>query len=426
MSDIDGLSRREFVKNTLVAGAALGTMAVPAVHAAGEQRLKVALIGCGGRGNGALANNIEAGKHLGIELEVVATADSSIEKAMATGAKYGVPKDRCFGGFSSYKQLLEAGPDLVLMATPPIFRPIHLKAAVAAGKHVFIEKPVAVDAPGAREIIAAGEEAKKKGLAIVAGTQRRHQASYLKQAYAMQNGDLGQILGGTVSWCMGRLWFKTRNPGESDADYLVRNWVSFLEMSGDHIVEQHVHNIDVANWFIGATPIAAIGFGGRARRETGNQFDFFNVDFTYPEGVHIHSMCRQVNGTYTRVGETFRTTKGTMFGGGKIKFDDGTKFEITKEYPEHEGPYVQEHVNLIDSIVKGTPLNEAQTVAESTLSGIMGRISAYTGQLVRWTDLTKNERSPYYDLRLSPSAADFETGNVVAPPDDVVPVPGKA
>jgi predicted dehydrogenase len=236
---------------------------------------------------------------------------------------------------------------------------------------------------------------------------------------------VGQILGGTVSWLGGRLWYKTRNPGESDASYMTRNWVSFAEMSGDHIVEQHVHNIDVANWFLGSPPIAALGFGGRARRETGNQFDFFSVDYTYPDGVHIHSMCRQVNGCYSRVGELFRTTKGTMFGAGKMKLTEGGTFAFAKEYPEHEGPYVQEHVDMLDSIVKGEPMNEAQVVAEATMAGIMGRISAYTGQLVRWSDVMQNKRSAYYDLTMSPAALDFETGNVTAPQDDVVPVPGK-
>ena len=426
MQEINGLSRREFVRNTLAAGAALSALSVPRVHAAGGQGLKIALIGCGGRGNGALENCLSAGKHLGLELTVVATADVSRERAVEAGAKHGVPEERCFDGFNGYKHLLEAGPDVVLMATPPIFRPLHLDAAVAAGKHVFMEKPVAVDPPGARQIIAAGDAAAGKNLVIVAGTQRRHQAGYRQQAYALENGDLGEILGGTVAWLGGRLWYKTRNPGEDDASYMTRNWVSFVEMSGDHIVEQHVHNIDIANWFLGTPPVAAIGFGGRARRETGNQFDFFSVDFTYADGVHIHSMCRQVNGCYGRVGEIFRTTKGTLLGGGKFKAADGGTLDIAQEFPEYEGPYVQEHVDLLDSIVKGTPLNEARAVAESTMAGIMGRISAYTGQLVRWSDVMQNEKSEYYNLTLSPSAADFEKGAVTAPPDDVIPVPGKA
>lgn len=207
---------------------------------------------------------------------------------------------------------------------------------------------------------------------------------------------------------------------------MVRNWVSFAELSGDHIVEQHVHNIDVANWFVGGHPAAAIGFGGRARRVTGNQFDFFNVDFSYENGVHIHSMCRQINGCYNRVGEFLRTDKGVIYGGGKINLDAGGRVELA-EVPEHEGgPYVHEHQDLLNAIAKGEVLDETQNVVESTLSGIMGRISAYTGQLVRWTDVTENTKSPFYNLAMSPSAMDFETGTVTAPEDEVAPVPGKA
>ena len=206
---------------------------------------------------------------------------------------------------------------------------------------------------------------------------------------------------------------------------MVRNWLNFNEMSGDHIVEQHVHNLDVANWFIGHPPNLAIGFGGRARRITGNQFDFFSIDFDYGDGCHIHSMCRQVNGCYTRISEFFSGTEGQTWGNGRLKSTNDKKIEIL-DFAEHGGPYVQEHIDLMQSIIDGKPLNEARRVAESTLTAIMGRISAYTGQLVRWSDLTENAKSPFYNRALSPSAEDFESGNVKAPEDDVVPIPGKA
>jgi len=263
----------------------------------------------------------------------------------------------------------------VLIATSPNFRPVHFEAAIKAGKHVFMEKPVAVDPPGGRRIIAAGELAKSMGLAVVAGTQRRHQASYLRTQYAFERGAIGKIVGGCVWWCGGALWYRTQNPNESDADYMVRNWVSFTEMSGDHIVEQHVHNLDVANWYIGHPPESALGFGGRARRKTGNQFDFFSIDMDYGNGVHIHSMCRQINGTDGGVREFFRGC--------------------------------QEHVDLLNSILRQKPLNEARNVAESTLTAIMGRISAYTGKLVRWTDITENKNSPWYNLTIKPTAEEF-------------------
>jgi predicted dehydrogenase len=388
---------------------------------AAKKKMKVGLLGCGGRGNGALENCMEAVKYIdGLELQVVATADWFKQKAEKAGEKYQVPASQCFGGADAYKKLLETDADLVLTAAPPNFRPVHFEAAVKAGKHVFMEKPVAVDPPGARRIIEAGELAKKKGLGVVAGTQRRHQANYLRTQYAIERGAIGKIRGGCIWWCGGALWFRTQEPGESDADYMVRNWVSFTEMSGDHIVEQHVHNIDVANWYIGHPPVRALGFGGRARRKTGNQFDFHSVQFDYADDLHIHSMCRQINGTYSRVSEHFIGSEGSTWGDGKM---ESAKTIDVPEFPDRNA-YVQEHVNLLNSILKGEPLNEARNVAESTLTAIMGRIATYTGQIVQWSDLTENKNSQWYNLTLKPTAEDFEKGEVVAPEDDVAPIPG--
>jgi len=414
------VSRRDFIK-TSATGMAVVLAGKSVVFARqGNRKLKIALIGCGGRGNGALGNCLEAGKYIdNLELEVVATADWFKQKAESTGKRYGVPEARCFGGGDAYKKLLDTDVDVVLMATSPNFRPVHFEAAIQAGKHVFMEKPVAVDPPGARRIIEAGELAKGKGLGVVAGTQRRHQANYCRTQYAVERGAIGQIVGGCVWWCGGALWYRTKDPNESDADYMVRNWVSFTEMSGDHIVEQHVHNLDVANWYIGHPPDNALGFGGRARRKTGNQFDFHSVDLDYGDGVHIHSMCRQVNGCDGGVREFFKGTEGQTMGGGGLKGKDIR----TPDFPDRNA-YVQEHVDLLNSILQGEPLNEARNVAESTLTAIMGRISTYTGKLIRWKDLTENTSSPWYNLTLEPAAADFETGGVVAPPDDVVPIPG--
>jgi predicted dehydrogenase len=349
-----------------------------------------------------------------------------MERAVGTAKKYGIPEDRCHAGAGAYKKVMASDADVVLIATPPNFRPVQFEAAVKAGKHVFMEKPVAVDPPGARKIMAAGKLAAEKKLAVVAGTQRRHQADYLKTQYAIANNAIGKLTGGQIWWCGGKLWYKTRNTGESDADYMIRNWVSFTETSGDHIVEQHVHNIDVANWFIGRLPKSALGFGGRARRKTGTQFDFFSVDFDYGDDLHIHSMCRQVNGCYNRVSEYFTGTEGSTWGTGPGK--DGYKNKIRlPEFAEHSsGEYVQEHVDLLKGIIEGKPLNEAQNVADSTLSGIMGRISAYSGQFVRWSELVDESiGSPWYNLALSPTAEDFENGTVKAPADDVIAIPGK-
>ncbi|UCG58098.1 MAG: Gfo/Idh/MocA family oxidoreductase [Phycisphaerales bacterium] len=417
------VSRRGFMKTSAVGVAA--ALAGKNVIFAGpaKKKMRVALLGCGGRGNGALQNCMDAGKHIGLELEVVATADWFKNKAESTGQRYNVPTSRCFGGADGYKKLLETNVDLVVMATSPNFRPVHFEAAIKAGKHVFMEKPVAVDPPGGRRVIEAGELAKREGLGVVAGTQRRHQRSYRRNAHAVKNGAIGDIRGGCVWWCGGALWYKTKSPNESDADYMVRNWVSFTEMSGDHIVEQHVHNLDVANWFIGHPPIRAVGYGGRARRKTGNQFDFFSVQYDYADDLHIHSMCRQINGTYGRVSEHLIGSDGSVWGGGSM---DAGKNVSTPDFPEHGGPYVQEHVDLLNSILADEPLNEARNVAESTLTAIMGRMSAYTGQLIKWSDITENKDSKWYNFTLKPTAEDFEKGPVEAPPDDVPAVPGRA
>ncbi|MBP7050838.1 MAG: Gfo/Idh/MocA family oxidoreductase [Phycisphaerae bacterium] len=421
MRELSSVSRRDFIK-TSAAGMA-GVLAAQNVifAASAPRKFRVGLIGSGGRGTGALDNCAEAIKIIGAELEVVATADWFKERAENAGKKYNVPASQCFGGGEAYKNVLASNADVVIIATSPNFRPVHFEAAVKAGKHVFMEKPVAVDPPGGRKIIAAGEIAKQKGLAVVAGTQRRHQASYLRIQHAVANGAIGQIAGGAIYWCGGALWFQTKKPGESDADYMVRNWVSFTEMSGDHLVEQHVHNIDVANWYIGHPPTSALGFGGRARRKTGNQFDFFSIDFDYGEGCRIHSMCRQINGTDGGVREFFRGTNGETWGDGGLK---ASKQVSVPQFPENN-PYVQEHIDLLNSIIADKPLNEARSVAESTLTAIMGRISAYTGKLVRWKDVVENETSPWYNLTCKPSALDFETGQVVAPADEIPAVPGK-
>ncbi len=421
-SAIGSLSRRGFIKSSAVGMATVLTGKSVVFGAPAQKTLRVALIGCGGRGNGALDNCHEAAKELGIELKVVATSDWFKGKAEATGKKYNVPASRCFGGANGYKKLLDTDVELVIMATSPNFRPVHFEAAIKAGKHVFMEKPVAVDPPGARKIMAAGELAKQKGLGVVAGTQRRHQAGYQRIRHAVERGAIGEIAGGSVWWCGGALWYRTKSPTESDADYMVRNWVSFTEMSGDHIVEQHVHNIDVANWYIGRTPSSALGFGGRARRKTGNQFDFFSVDLDYGDGCRIHSMCRQINGTDGGVREFFKGTQGETWGGGGLK---ASKEIAVPEFPDRN-PYVQEHIDLLQSIIDEEPLNEAYDVATSTLTAIMSRISAYTGKLVRWKDVAENQNSPYYNLTLKPTPIDFETGDVVAPLDEIPAVPGRA
>lgn len=371
-------------------------------------------------------NNIrEAANAIGVDVNFVAIADIPQATVDRVGEQFNVPPNHRFAGFDSYRKLLEVPMDVVLMAAPPNFRPVHFEAAVAAGVHCFIEKPVAVDAPGARRMYKAGEDAKRKGLSVVAGTQRRHTRGYLAQHKAIQDGAIGDIVGGKVMWCANRLWVRERNPGESNKNYLARNWVNFLEMSGDHNVEQHMHNIDIANWFIGRTPRLALGVGGRARRITGNLYDFFSVDYDYGDNCNIHSISRQMNGTYTRVGEWLHGTEGSLIGGGRISRYDGASVTLPT-MDTHQNGLVQEHIALLNSILNEEGLNETKAVTDSTVAAMMGRISAYTGKIVRFIDLTERTDSEWYDEKVSPSAEDFEKEeDVELPEEETAPVPGE-
>jgi myo-inositol 2-dehydrogenase/D-chiro-inositol 1-dehydrogenase len=433
-------SRRNFMKTSATAVVSLSALSLGLggrAYAGGSDRVRIGVIGCGGRGTEAVTNCLHADD--GVVLVAMADAfPDRQEKSLATikqwceknggssDQRVKVTPDTTFVGFDAYKKVLALKDvDLVLIASPVCFHPVHLEAAIQAGKHTFVEKPAGVDPPGMRKVIAAGELAKQKGLAIVAGTQRRHQARYLQNAYAIAQGAIGKIKAGRVWWCGGLRRVLSRTPGQSDAEYMTRNgnWYCFSQMSGDHIVEQHVHNLDVANWFIGRPPVQALGFGGRARRVGGNQYDFFSVDLDYGDDVIVHSMCRQVNGCYTQVSEQFIGTEGSAWGDGKRT---GKQVTVPEFEEKANNPYVQEHCDLIKSIREGKPLNEASHLAEATLVAIMGRISAYTGQVVRWVDLTKNEKSPLYNLTLTPTALDFEQGTVVCPPENVIPIPGAA
>jgi predicted dehydrogenase len=416
-------NRRSFLGNTTLLGAGLATAtAFGQTPAAGAKKIKVGLIGCGGRGKGALKDFSEACKILGLEVEVTAVGDAFLNAAQAAGKNFGVAENRCFGGYDNYQKVIATDCQYVLMATPPAFRPVHFAAAVEAGKHCFIEKPVAVDPAGARSVIATGEKAAAKGLAVVTGTQRRHMAGYLKNKALIDAGAIGQIKGGVVQWNGVVPWIKRREQGESDASYMTRNWLNFTELSGDHIVEQHVHNLDVAVWFLGRLPVSAVGMGGRARRETGNMFDFFSIDYDFGDDVHIHSQCRQISGTYGRVGEMFTGTEGVCLGGGKLT---GKQIEVPEIKLDSDNGMVQEHVDMIRGVMTGKPLNDAKRIADVTLVAIMGRNSAYTGQMIRWKDIAENAESPFYQQLCTPTALDFEKGPITLPAE-VPPVPGKA
>jgi predicted dehydrogenase len=423
-----GVPRRQVLKGAATAGVALGTLPLTGLRAQGTgKKLKVALVGCGGRGSGAIENHMDAVKvindklSLGLEVTPVATADFSKGNAENVGKRWGVAADKCFGGPTAYQKAIEAGPDMVLFATPTCFRPVHFAAAIAAGKSVFMEKPVAVDPPGIRKVLGAYEDAKKKGLTVVAGTQRRHSHGYNERWQAIREGLFGRILGGRVSWCMGKFFGeKPINPSKPEDLIGQGKWWCWNMISGDHIVEQHVHNVDIANWYLQSHPLSARGFGFRARRVGGNMYDFFSVDFEYPNGVHIHSMCRQMGGCWDWVGEEFTYEKG----GGKPK--EPVPYS---DLPRKNNDYVDEHVHLILSVLKEKvkePINEAQNVAWATGANILAREAAYSGQQITWGDMFEKQGTPWHDLRRKPYAEDFETGDIVYPKDGDIQIPGKA
>jgi len=437
-----GISRRDFMRGAAAAGAVFGGFTILGATARGQGKaLKVGLIGCGGRGRGALAQHVDAAKvlndklNLGIDLQVVATADWFKDRAEQCGTdkRYGVPKDRCFGGPLAYQQLIDSGVDIVLMATAPNFRPVHCLAAAKAGKHVFMEKPVGVDPPGCRMVIEAGEAAKKNGTMIVAGTQRRHERGYIDSAQAcLVEGKMGKLLAGRVSWCMGWIGWSSREPirPKTPSD-LVRTWPNWVALCGDHICEQHVHNLDVANWRAGRPPQTCVGFGASHRRTAGDMWDSFSLDLDYGDGLHIHSMCRQISGCWDWVGEEFIYEKGRTSGDSGPKPDQSP---IPADLPQHGGGHQQEHINLLYRIAKGLePYNEARSVAHATAVAVMGRISAYTGRMVRWDEMMEDpkKRPEVYNLTLKPTAKDFETDSVELPtkemPDrSAIAIPGKA
>lgn len=418
-------SRREFIK-TSTAAAVATTVAthfksIPGAYAAGSDTIKVGLIGCGGRGTGAAGDVIHSAG--GVKLVAMGDVfkDRLDESRRNLANKFEdmtlPPDDHCFTGFDAYEKVIASDVNYIILATPPGFRPTHLKAAIAAGKNVFTEKPVAVDGRGIRACFALYEEARSKGLNIVAGTQRRHQTGYLETIKQIRDGAIGEVVSARCYWNQGGLWKKDRQKDWSDLEWQLRNWLYFTWLSGDHIVEQHVHNLDVVNWVMGSPPVRAVGMGGRQARTDhayGHIYDHFAVDYEYENGVRLMSMCRQIGGCENNVSEALVGTKGTC------NTAAGTRYSIsgakTWRFPREQDnqPYVQEHTDLIASIRAGKPINELKTVAEATLTAIMGRMSAYTGKAVSWAQALNSKEN------LMPEKLAW--GSVAVPP---VAIPGQ-
>ncbi|MDR1407287.1 MAG: Gfo/Idh/MocA family oxidoreductase [Tannerella sp.] len=387
--------------------------------------LKAALIGCGDRGTGAATQFLKSGPGVSI----IALADifpdrmDNCRKVLSERFNNEVEEKNRFFGFDAYRRVLEMPEiDVVLLCTPTHFRPEHFSAAVEAGKHIFMEKPCAVDPVGIRTVIASAKVAASKGLTVVTGNQRRHRRDYWEAYVQVRNGLIGDIVSSSAHWNQGAWWNKAKRPEWSDMEYCIRNWFNIKWLSGDHLLDQAIHNIDIVTWFMGERPERAVGFGGRARRLTGDIFDFFSVDYYYANSRRMLATARQIDGCDGNVSEQVYGTKGIVMlnDRGDIKIVDhngATLWSYDYEKQPVKNPYEQEHIHLVQSIRENRQINQAEDLAYSTLVAILGRESAYTGKPITWQEILAS------DLRYGP--ATYALGPLPDYHEGQAPVPGK-
>jgi len=428
-------SRRDFLKGSagIVAGAAAaGAILLPqgGVYAAGaDETIKIGLVGCGGRGTGACG---QALKTKG-PVKLVAIGDAFEDNAKGAlrtlkndpqlSERIEVSDDKIFHGFDAYKQVIDSGVDLVILATPPGFRPMHFEYAVKQNKNIFMEKPVAVDGAGVRQVLAAAEEAKKKNLKVGVGLQRHHSPRYQETVKRIQDGQIGDTVMLRVYWNDAGVWVRPRKPGQTEMEYQMRNWYYFTWIGGDHIVEQHIHNLDVANWVKNATPAKAQGQGGRqvlTGKDHGHIYDHHFVEYTYPDGTVMLSQCRHHPNCWNSVSEHAHGTKGYAdVSGAKMTTRDGKEWRWQGREKDH---YQQEHDDLFDAIRNNKPYNEAVNGANSTMTAILGRMCTYSGQEIKWDDALNSQ------VVMRPEGYTFESKPPILPDQDgryPVAIPGQ-
>jgi myo-inositol 2-dehydrogenase / D-chiro-inositol 1-dehydrogenase len=433
------MNRRRFVKSTAAlssAGIIMQSLPGQAMgHFSINDEIKVAVIGCGGRGTGAAIQALSTKQNVKLVAMADAFADrieesvKAIQKEMADNGmdkmKFSVTPDRQFVGFDAYKKAIPLA-DVVILASPPGFRPIHFEEAVAQGKHIFMEKPVATDAVGVRKVLAAAEKAKQKKLNVVVGLQRHYQKVYQRWVEALQQGAIGDIIASRVYWNDGGVWVKPRKAGQTEMEYQMRNWYYFNWLCGDHICEQHIHNLDVGNWVKQSYPISVKGMGGRQVRtgkEFGEIFDHFSLAYEYADGSRMYSECRHIKGCLNMVTEQFDGTAGTAPKPGLIKTRGG--FVILQHDDKKDAnPYQVEHDVLFDAIAKGEyKFADAENGAKATLTAIMGRMAAYSGQLIEW------DKALQSNINLQPDTYTWATNPKSMPDKDgfyEIAVPGKS
>ncbi|MDR1895405.1 MAG: Gfo/Idh/MocA family oxidoreductase [Prevotellaceae bacterium] len=383
--------------------------------------LKAALVGCGDRGTGAATQFLKAGP----KVSIIALADlfpdrmgHCLEELKKRNNE--VPEANRFIGFDAYKKVLAMPEiDVVLLCTPTHFRPEHFEAAVKAGKHIFMEKPCAVDPTGIRTVLAAAKIATTKGLTVITGNQRRHSKDYWEAYLQVKNGLIGDIVSGAAHWNQGAWWNQVKRPEWTDMEYCIRNWFNIKWLSGDHILDQAIHNIDIVTWFMDDRPVKAVGFGGRARRLTGDIFDFFSVDYYYNNNKRMLATARQIDGCDGNVSEQIYGTKGVVkLGGAKIEdYNGNVLWAYDYKANPVKNPYDQEHIHLVESIRLNKKINQAEALAYSTQVAILGREAAYTGKALSW-DETLNS-----SLRYGPET--YELGPLPDYKEGEAPRPGK-
>lgn len=398
----------------MVQGAALaGTVSLARqVHAAGRDLIRIALIGCGGRGTGAAINALTNASYPNVKL--VALADAfrpSVENCLRgvqgqCKDKVDVPEDRKFVGLDAYQKAIDCGCDMVLICSPPGFHPIHFEAAVRAGKQIFVEKPIAVDGPGVRRFLAANEQAKQKGLAVAVGHHLRHEVKHKEIIKRIHDGAIGQLKFMRAYFNSNGIWVRPRKPDQTEMQYQVNNWYFFNWLSGDHIVEQHVHDLDVMNWIKNDHPVQANGMGGRQHRigpEFGEIFDHHSVEFEYADGTMMYSFCRHIPACWDSFSEHAHGTKGhaSIQGHGEAElFVDGLPKQRWERGPDGHQLEMDE---LFAAIVAGKSYNEGDYSAASTMTAILGRMATYSGQKVTW------DQAFHSELDLSPSGYTWDS-----------------
>lgn len=395
--DSNQTTRRQFVAGSTtaaVSAALAANIAIPrAAYAQSSEEIRIALIGCGGRGSGA------AGQALATEgkVKIVAMGDAFedrlngsleglVNKFKNDKQRVEVANDSKYVGFDAYRKIIDRTDiDLVILTTPPGFRPMHFEYAIQKGKHVFMEKPVATDATGVRKVLAAAELAKKKNLKVGVGLQRHHQAQYIETVGRIKDGAIGDLTHLRCYWNGNRPWNRGRGGNQTEMEYQMRNWYYFNWICGDHICEQHIHNLDVCNWLMEGYPVEANGQGGRQNQgeaKVGEIFDHHFVEFTYANGVKMWSQCRHIGGCWNEVDEYAHGTKGWARVGGHIRLNNGEEWRARGG----KNPYQQEHDDLFDAIRNNKPFNEAENGAKSTMTSIFGRMATYSGKIVKWDD----------------------------------------